>query len=395
MDDVAVVAAISAGELDGLAAALDRYAASLYEHCYPMAPEFAAEAVHDTFIVAWCRLEALRDPGRLWLWLETVAANECYRRLLASGSVAPGQADIQADVEAGARADVEAGARADVEARVRAKPTLPAVLPGQVLSACADNTPAGRAYRVSVTHRAGPYGHDGFPKAVRPPGGRPSGGRRRSGGHRRAAAAAAAVVVAAATASTIVALQPAGSSRHARASSAQPGTRSTIAPGDSAALPTTPARLISPSPGVTRSAEVKAASRPQSWATGVVQQAAPATPPQPSPPPAPGTSPPGPAPAAQGTLVANQAQLVLVSIRGRPSVRTLVVTAEGGPVSSYTIAAPADLPGSLAVSPTSGALAAGASVTITVAAATTVPFTTSLTLYPGGQVVNVVVKANR
>ena len=37
------------------------------------------------------------------------------------------------------------------------------MLTRQVLSACADNTSVGRAYRVSVTCRAGPFGRDGFP----------------------------------------------------------------------------------------------------------------------------------------------------------------------------------------------------------------------------------------
>jgi len=57
MDDPEVAAAIAAGELEGLAAALDKYAASLYEYCYSMAPEVAADAVQDTFIIAWSKLE--------------------------------------------------------------------------------------------------------------------------------------------------------------------------------------------------------------------------------------------------------------------------------------------------------------------------------------------------
>ena len=48
--------------------------------------------------------------------------------------------------------------------------TLPTELRGQVLTACADNSPAGRARRVSVTHRAGVFGPSGFPKAIGPAG---------------------------------------------------------------------------------------------------------------------------------------------------------------------------------------------------------------------------------
>src|SRR5579859_4912118 len=84
MDDPEVVAAIAAGELDGLAAALDKYAASLYEYCYSMAPEIAADAVQDTFVIAWSNLGGLRDPGKLHSWLQAVASNECFRRTLDS-----------------------------------------------------------------------------------------------------------------------------------------------------------------------------------------------------------------------------------------------------------------------------------------------------------------------
>lgn len=73
MDDPEVAAAIAAGELEGLAAALDKYAASLYEYCYSMAPEVAADAVQDTFIIAWSKLGGLRDPGKLHPWLQAVA----------------------------------------------------------------------------------------------------------------------------------------------------------------------------------------------------------------------------------------------------------------------------------------------------------------------------------
>src|SRR5580700_1566578 len=93
MDDPEVVAAIAAGELDGLAAALDRYAGSLYEYCYSMAPEVAADAVRDTFIIAWSKLGGLRDPGQLHSWLQAVAGNECFRRTLA-GSVTDPHADV-------------------------------------------------------------------------------------------------------------------------------------------------------------------------------------------------------------------------------------------------------------------------------------------------------------
>ena len=131
MDDPEVAVAIAAGELDGLAAALDKYAASLYEYCYSMAPEVAADAVQDTFIIAWSKLDGLRDPGQLHPWLQAVAGNECFRRTLA-------------DCVTDARADVAP------EATPPPETTLPPGLPGQILSACADNTPAGRAHRANT-----------------------------------------------------------------------------------------------------------------------------------------------------------------------------------------------------------------------------------------------------
>jgi hypothetical protein len=222
MDDPEVAAAIAAGELDGLAAALDKYAASLYEYCYSMAPEVAADAVQDTFIIAWSKLGGLRDPGQLHSWLQAVAGNECFRRTLA-GSVT------------GAHADVAPAATPAPET------TLPPGLPGHILSACADNTPAGRAHRTSVMHRAGPFGYDGFPKANAPRGTR----QRRFRWHRQAGAAVAAAAVLAAAAIMIVAISPASSSHHHLASAASPGSRqagaSTVSGTDQ---PTTRARPI-------------------------------------------------------------------------------------------------------------------------------------------------------
>src|SRR3984893_12963361 len=93
VDDPEVVAAIAAGELDGLAAALDKYAASLYEYCYSMAPEVAADAVQDTFIIAWSKLGGLRDPGKLDPWLQAGGGDECFRRTLAD-NVTDAHADV-------------------------------------------------------------------------------------------------------------------------------------------------------------------------------------------------------------------------------------------------------------------------------------------------------------
>lgn len=384
----AVVAAIAAGELDGLAAALDRYAAALYDYCYAMVPAVAAEAVRDTFVIAWSGMDRLRDPVKLYPWLQAVAGNECFRRALTGGP-------------------------AEAPAGDAPEPALPPGLPGQVLSACADNTSVGRAYRVSVTCRAGPFGRDGFPKAgsrprvrrLRLAGGLPEDLR----GRRRPVAAVAAVAILAAAlaaASTILAGLPSAGPRHSRAAAAGAAPAPGAAPASGAGLPTTSARPI-PSSGSGRSspgARAPQGAQPRGSAVAAGRALPPATA---GPPPAgtlakPPVVPmatvmPGPRPTAaavQGVLSVDQNQLHFVSVRGEDSTRTFVITAKDGPVTGYTIAVPPGLPGSLTVSPSSGSLADGSSVTITVTAASAVPFVTSLTVRPGGAVIAVDVKAN-
>src|ERR1700761_4001566 len=81
MRDSEVVASIVAGDPLGLAAAYDRYAAPLYQYCRTLLgdPADAADAVQDTFVIAASRLDGLRDPDRLRLWLYAVARNEARR----------------------------------------------------------------------------------------------------------------------------------------------------------------------------------------------------------------------------------------------------------------------------------------------------------------------------
>jgi len=414
VDDPAVVAAIAAGELDGLATALDRYAAALYDYCYALAPAAAAEAVGDTFVIAWSSIDRLRDPAKLYPWLQAIAGNECFRRALVGG---PAEGQAWPTVPA-------------------PEPALPPQLPGQVLSACADNTSVGRAYRVSVTYRAGPFGRDGFPKAGSRPGA-PGPGARRPGaprpGARRLAArrleaprpvlagrlpgalrrrrpavgtvvglAVLAAVVAAA--STVLAGLPSSGPSHERlAGGAAPAPESGGAPGPVVYLPASPV----PSPGGGRSSPgappPEGAQLPASElaAGGVLPQAmagVPTTGTLASPSVVPtATVTPGPTPSGPpvpGVLSVGQTQLNFVSIDGGESIRTFVITAEKGPVTGYTIVVPAGLPGSLTVSPSSGSLAEGDSATITVTAAGTEPFVASLTVNPGGTTIAVNVKVN-
>ncbi len=124
MRDSEVVAAIVAGDPDGLAEAYDRYASPLYTYCRSLLhePADAADAVQDTFVIAASKLAGLRDQSRLRPWLYAVARNECYRRLRESGragtaalDLLPEMSDESADVTGGAeRAELRALLRSAV-----------------------------------------------------------------------------------------------------------------------------------------------------------------------------------------------------------------------------------------------------------------------------------------
>ena len=83
--DPEIVAAVVAGDPAGLAAAYETYAPALYTYCRSLLrdPDEAADALHDTFVVASQKLDGLRDPERLRPWLYAVARNECLRLLRA------------------------------------------------------------------------------------------------------------------------------------------------------------------------------------------------------------------------------------------------------------------------------------------------------------------------
>src|SRR5256885_835729 len=112
MRDSEVVAAIVAGDPDGLAEAYDRYAAPLYTYCRTLLrePADAADAVQDTFVIAASKLAGLRDQNRLRPWLYAVARNECHRRLRETAGAAtpapdqgPEMSDESADGTRGAQ----------------------------------------------------------------------------------------------------------------------------------------------------------------------------------------------------------------------------------------------------------------------------------------------------
>jgi hypothetical protein len=376
MQDSDVVSAIVAGDPDGLAEAYDRYAAPLYAQCRRMLPgPDAADAVQDTFVIATSRLDGLRDPGTLGPWLHAVARNECVRRL---GSAAPPPKD--AEPPEGAEAPEGAGAGAAA---------LPPGLREQVLAACADDTPAGRAYRVGVVYRAGAFRGTGFPRPLGPPWWRRP---------RVALGVALAVLTAAAAAGTALAFSggphPARAATFARGggftgSPAQPAPTAPDAPattatGRPANTPGTKgakgAKGTPAIPGQASTPTMAPQAGPPAPASAPPSSARPPSPaPQPSPPP------------AQGYLMAAPDQLILVPAAKGKTRGTFMLTAAGGPVASFVIKVPPQLADRVKVIPSSGSLPSGGEVQVTVIVSGKAPLDADLAVNPGGITVTVLV----
>jgi DNA-directed RNA polymerase specialized sigma24 family protein len=387
MHDREMVAAIVGGDPGGIAAAYDAYAMPLYAYCRTLLPEpsDAADAVQDTFLIATAKLAGLRDPDKLRSWLYAVARNECHRRL-PSGKTksALGRERKRRELAP----DLFVGAL-----------PLVALVPGfreHVLTACADVTPAGLAQRAQVAARAGPFDPAGFPRPPRRP------AWRRLTRHPRTVAAGAAAVVAAAGVSAVLVMGGGNPPSHLAAAGARgsaspgvvagsrgapaPGPGSSPGAGGSALAPS--ARLGgTPAPGRVTSQSSHPARAPSGTATATSRSSSGSTSPAPgsssasSPSSAAASS---SAPAAQGTLTVSPSRVVLAAVSGH-GTGTFTLTAKGGPV-SYTISGPSGL----SVSPASGSLASGASVTITVTSATLVTLNDQLTINPGGYAVTVV-----
>ena len=387
-----MVAAVVAGDADGIAEAYDRYAASLAAYCHSMLPgPEAAEVVQDTFLIAVSRLDGLRDPDRLNAWLHAVARNECLRRLGPQGADRPGIL-----VGGATAATWAAGAPDDLPAA-----TLPAELRGQVLTACADNSPTGRARRVSVTHRAGAFGPSGFPKATIAAG--PRWWQRVRRRPRPVAAMAAVVAVAAAV--VIIMIVTAGGPHRTQASAlgfggGPVGAPSSADPGSASAAssPThKPAASARPSaPPVTTPASPPSPVRPSMMVTVTrpkpsPSRTSPSARPSPSPSPSPSPTPSPSTPPAPGHLLAVPASLALTAAAGKAVSGTFLLTAVGGPVSEYTITVPATA-GKITAAPARGSLPASGYVTITVTVTSKVALSTAITVQPGNLTVRVTFK---
>ena len=363
-----MVAAVVAGDADGFAAAYDQYAASLYGYCHSALPgPEAAEAVLDTFLIATAKLGGLRDPGRLGPWLHAVARNECLRRLGPDGDI-PAAADLDDE---------------PLE-------TPPADLRGRVLTVCADNTPAGRAHRMSVAHRAGVFGPAGFPRAIGPYGPRWWRVlRRRVRRYPGVARGGCAVATLAASAGITVAMTAGGSHRP---QASGPG----LGGGGPASASSTPSGATGRMPSPARTAPASAHPTSQAALAGATSAGPPAGRGTPGPTASPSGMSPSPSPSpssspAQGYLLVAPARLMLTSMSGTPASGFIRLAAVNGPVAHYTVRVAAD-PGRVRVAPAGGSLPVNGSVEVTVTVTSKVALTTQVVVEPGNLTVTVVYK---
>jgi RNA polymerase sigma factor (sigma-70 family) len=255
---------------------------------------------------------------------------------------------------------------------------LPPGLRNQVLRLVSDTSPEAVRYREHVVRRAEPFRPSGFPVPVAEfaAAGLWARGRGRTVVY---AAVAALIVIVAGGAIAAAMLRhgggPSSAAAHGAASTSPPAS----APAALAA-PTGPSPSPSPSPSRT---PATSAAVPVPPATANPTNPAPAPTktkkPKPTPSPTRSSSPtPPPSPGVLGTPMPDTFELLQLGSSG-----TFTLTAEGGPV-SFTITGPTGL----SVSPASGNLAAGQTVTITVTAVDPGPpsFNNTLTVDPGQSV---------
>jgi RNA polymerase sigma factor (sigma-70 family) len=259
---------------------------------------------------------------------------------------------------------------------------LPAGLREQVLRLVDDVSPVAAGHRDLVARRAEPFGRSGFPKPVATP-------RRVYGAQALTVAAcvavAAAVLLGVGTVVTLDALHHRGP---AAASAATVGpaavTQAPLTSGSDRVSPTSPAHKGGGSRHIGLTITVSGSPSPSISSPLPPAGTSPA-PGRSEPPPSPTPSPP---PSSPGTLAASTGVLTL-TLNGDGSLSgSFTLTAQGGDVPGYSIADPSS---GLSVSPTSGSLSSGQSVTISLSAAsvTALASETDLTVSPGGMTVAV------
>jgi RNA polymerase sigma factor (sigma-70 family) len=253
----------------------------------------------------------------------------------------------------------------------------------QVLRICADRTQAGLAHQASVMARAGSFRPSGFPTPVSPPGA-PAWHHVLRHSHVAMASAATAVAAAGVGAVLIIGAHPGHPSAAGARGHAGPGSVIDTRGAPTRGSATTPAGGSGLAPSAAKSGGSTvplAATAPAGPGGSSAGGTAPGSLPSSA---SSSSAPSSPAP-AQGNLVASVSRLVLVAVNGHGS-GSFTLTAHGGPVAGYSISAGSGL----TVSPASGSLASGGSVTITVTSQSLIALDQTLTINPGGATVTVV-----
>ena len=103
VSDAALVARARAGEVEALAALLERYRPSLYAVAIGLlhSRDEALDAVQETCVIALVKLGTLRDPAAVGGWLHRVVRNACLMRLRRNERETPtAEVDVPASVPA-------------------------------------------------------------------------------------------------------------------------------------------------------------------------------------------------------------------------------------------------------------------------------------------------------
>jgi RNA polymerase sigma factor (sigma-70 family) len=272
-----------------------------------------------------------------------------------------------------------------------------ALFPGfreQLLRMLADRSPAGLAHRLTVANRAGSFGPNGFPKPVRPPGAAPW---HRVLHHPHAVLAGTTTSVVAAGVITVGVM--AGPHHGLPSGGAAGGSahRASVSAGNPSSGPGSPSRhsgtgqapLVSAHSSTAAPDSSRSPGRPSSTATAGSSPSGSASSASPS-----SSSSPSSTSAGLGTLSVSTRHLRLVTVNGS-ATGTFTLTAEGGEVPDYSITVGPALVGSLTVSPSSGSLASGASVTITVTTTSLVAVHGKITVTPDAHQINVIIAIGR
>lgn len=262
---------------------------------------------------------------------------------------------------------------------------LPAGLRERVFRLIVGRSPAGVGYRDLVVRRAVPFSHSGFPRPIESP-------RRIYGAGTMAAAASVAILAAAllgtGTVFVLEALHHKGATPVSAATIGPSAAPEPMASGSHQARGATGNRHHA---GSDNGGQVGGSPQPSPEASQAGSGTGPGSQPSGNPQPTPSqhshtpTPPPSSPPPSPGTLTISPGPVTLASSSGGPYTGTFTLTAQGGPVSSFSILDPAPA-GDLSISPPTEALQDGQSVTITVTVESSsgLAFETDLTVDPGG-----------